>query len=288
MEVSLPLPVQPLIAAYLKALEPLRPHFYGLYVYGSIALDAFEEQQSDIDLVALTQGEWTASELEQFSAVHTALLQEQPLSKRMDVQYVPLGDLGRRGEPARHPLLRDGAFVLESERGDLNAVTWWMIKHKGIRLLGPEPAALPFEVAWQDVLETMRYNLDGYWAGQAKRPYLFLSDYWVDFAVTTLCRILTTIEDGEIIGKSAALTRWRSRLSERWGLLIDEAWRLRHQPGAGARAEGESADAQRPQAPAAEGAPALYRWPLERAHETLAFLAYARQRGGEALAASAR
>ena len=268
MEVSLPLSVQPLIDAYLKALEPLRHRFYGLYVYGSIALDAFEEQQSDIDLLALTQGEWTAGELEQFSAIHTALLQEQPLSKRLDVQYVPLGDLGRRGRPARHPLLRAGAFALESERVDLNAVTWWIVKHKGMRLLGPEPAALPFEIAWQDVLEAMRYNLDGYWAGQARHPYLFLSDYWVDFAVTTLCRILTTIEDGEIIGKSAALQRWRSRLPERWGLLIDEAWRVRHQPDT--------------------GAPSRYRWPLERAHETLAFLAYARQRGREALAVSAR
>jgi len=86
--------------------------------------------------------------------------------------------------------------------------------------------------------------------------------------VTTLCRILTTIEDGEIIGKSAALQRWRSRLPERWGLLIDEAWRVRHQPDT--------------------GAPSHYRWPLERAHETLAFLAYARQRGREALAVSAR
>ena len=32
-----------------------------------------------------------------------------------------------------------------------------------------------------------------------KRPYLFLFDYWVVSAVSTLCRILTTIEEGEII-----------------------------------------------------------------------------------------
>ena len=266
MDVSLPISVQPLIDWYLNALEPLRPRFYGIYVYGSIALDAFEERESDIDLVALTQGEWTASELAQFSALHTALLQEQPMSTRLDVQYVPLSDLGRRDTSAPHPLLREGAFALESDHGDLNAVTWWILKHRGIRLLGPEPADLPLEVAWQELLAAMRYNLDGYWAGQARHPHLFLSDYWIDFAVTTLCRILTTIEDGEIIGKSAALTRWRSRLPERWRLLIDEAWRVRHQPAA----------------------PVLYRSPLERADETLAFLAYARQRGGDALAASDR
>src|SRR5215469_12151036 len=56
-----PVPVQPLIDAYLRALEPLRAHFYGIYISGSIALDAFEELKSNIDIIALTQGEWSPS-----------------------------------------------------------------------------------------------------------------------------------------------------------------------------------------------------------------------------------
>lgn len=44
METSIPVAIQPLIDAYLHALAPLHTHFYGMYIYGSIALDAFEEK----------------------------------------------------------------------------------------------------------------------------------------------------------------------------------------------------------------------------------------------------
>ena len=48
MEMPLPPPVRPVIEAYLQAIKNLRSHFYGIYLYGSIALDAFEEGESDI------------------------------------------------------------------------------------------------------------------------------------------------------------------------------------------------------------------------------------------------
>jgi len=69
----------------------------------------------------------------------------------------------------------------------------------------------------------MRYNLDVYFAGKLKRPYLYLSSAAVEFAITNLCRILATIEDGEIISKSASLKVWRDRLPVQWQRLLDEA-----------------------------------------------------------------
>ena len=110
----------------------------------------------------------------------------------------------------------------------------------------------------------MRYNLDGYWASKAKRPSLFWFDYWVMTAVTTLCRILTAIEEGEIIAKSPALLRWRDRFPPRWQILLDEAWRIRQHLGKSS----------------------LYRNRIQRMRETLAFIKYVRARGGKALEAS--
>ncbi len=108
METPVPVSIQPLIAVYLLTLEPWHTHFYGIFIYGSIALGAFEEQGSDIDIVALTQGEWTSRELRQLEAMHAQPLQEHPLSKRLDVQYLPLHDLGKHGKTAPYPMLRDG------------------------------------------------------------------------------------------------------------------------------------------------------------------------------------
>jgi hypothetical protein len=112
----------------------------------------------------------------------------------------------------------------------------------------------------------MRDNLDGYWASNAKRPYRFLLDGWIEFSVSTLCRILTTIEEEEIITKSAALKRWRNRLPTRWSLLIDEAWRIRHHLPIRS----------------------LYRSRFKRMREVLAFIEYVRERGNKGLKASSQ
>ncbi len=306
MEEFIPTPIQPLIDAYLHALEPLRSHFYGIYICGSVAFGAFEELASDIDIVALTHGEWTTPELAQLNALHTQLIGTHQLARRLEVLYIPLRNLGKSNrEIAPYPTIRYGEFS-PAGYGDLNYITWWTIKNKSIRLLGPERSTLPFEVAWQEVLETMSDNLNGFWVSKARRPHSFLRDAgqlhlnsgtkagssiktellsivrsidvlrkplekldaivllrddWCVFAVATLCRILTTIEEGEIITKSVALQRWRDRLPARWCLLIDEAWRIRHHLGG----------------------PSLYCSRLKRAIAILAFIKYVRKRGGKVL-----
>ncbi|HET8852957.1 MAG TPA: aminoglycoside adenylyltransferase domain-containing protein [Ktedonobacteraceae bacterium] len=263
METFIPTPIQPLIDAYLDALEPLRSHFYGIYIFGSIALGAFEVLTSDIDIIALTQGEWTPPELAQLKAVHTQLMRTHQLGKRLDALYVPLHNLGKcNGEVAPYPNFHRRKFF--AGYGDLNYITWWIVKNRGICLLGPERSILPFEVTRQDVLKTMRYNLDVYWANKAKRPYLFLLDGWIVLAVAILCSMLSTIEDEKIITKAVALKRGRDRLPARWHTLIDEAWRIRYHLSA----------------------PSLYRSRLKRMRETLAFIEYVRERAGKVLEVS--
>lgn len=267
MEELIPTPIQPLIDAYLHTLEPLRSHFYGIYIFGSIAFGAFEELESDIDIIALTHGEWTTPELAQLNALHTRLIETHQLAKRLEVQYIPLCNLGKHArEIAPYPAIKLGEFC-PAGHGDLNYITWWTLKNKGIRLLGPERSTLPFEVTWQDVLETMSDNLNEFWVRMARRqPYCFLHDDWFVFAVATHCRILTTIEEGEIVTKSIALKRWRDRLPARWRSLIDEAWRIRYHLGG----------------------PSLYRWRLKRAIEVLAFMKYVARRERKVLEALLR
>ncbi len=267
VEEFIPLPIQPLIDAYLQALEPLRSHFYGIYIFGSIALGAFEEQESDIDIVTLTQGEWAEHELAQLKHIHMQLTHTYLLGKRLEILYVPLRDIGKNDtEIAPYSYVgRKGKFHFAGYYG-LNAVTWWIIKYKGIRLSGPERSALPLEVTWKDVLEAMHYYLNTYLADKAKHPYLFLLDGWVWEVVPTLCRILTTIEEEEIITKPVALKRWQGRLPARWQPLIDEAWRVHH---------------HLPE-------PSLYRSRLKRMREILAFIEYVRERGGKVVEAASQ
>jgi hypothetical protein len=266
----IPISIQPLVDAYLDGLEPLYSRFYGIYIYGSIALGAFEELASDIDIIALTQSEWSSRELEQLKTLHMQLVKEYPFGKRLEVYYAPSRYLGvmRPGEYGGsvdpYPVMHDGVFE-PAARGGLNAVTWWVMKYYGLRLLGPEPGELPLKVTWDDILADMRFNLNVYFARKVRRhPFVYWNDMAVEFAVTNLCRIFTTIEEGEIVSKSASLERWRNRLPERWRPLLDEARRIRHHPGS----------------------PSLYRHRLQRLCETLEFIRYGRERGNRALDAN--
>ena len=264
MAAPIPPLIQPLLDAYIHALEPFSGHFYGIYIYGSIALGAFEEQESDIDIVALTQGEWSSLELKQLKALHARLNREYPLGRRLEVLYVPLRCLGvtHPGKAAvSYPAAHDGKFS-PAARGGLNAVTWWTMQNKGICLLGPACDALPLDVTWDDVLSAMRFNLNVYFVRKARRPHTYLHSEAVEFAVSNLCRILTTIEEREIISKSESLIRWRERLPARWQALIDEAWRIRQHIKM----------------------PSLYRSRVTRMRETLAFIAYVRNRHRDFLA----
>ena len=261
-QARLPTPIQPLIDAYLHALEPLGSLFYGIYIFGSIALGAFEEQKSDIDIVALTQGEWTRQKLVQLKHVHKQLTQAYPLGKRLEILYIPLSDIGKIDNGiAPYPYCgRKGKFH-SAGYYDLHALTWWIIKYKSICLFGPERSALPLEVTWKDVLKGMCYYLDIYLVDKARHAYLFLLDGWVWEVVPMLCRVLTTLEDGEICAKPLALKRWRDLLPARWHPLIDEAWRIGYHPHV----------------------PSLYRSPIKRMREVLAFIKYVRERGDKVL-----
>jgi hypothetical protein len=110
----------------------------------------------------------------------------------------------------------------------------------------------------------MSYYLDIYLVDKAKHPYLFLLDGWIWEVVPMLCRVLTTLEESEICAKPLALKHWRDRLPVRWHPLIDEAWRIGYHPHMSS----------------------LYRSPIKRMREVLAFIEYVRERGGKALEAS--
>jgi hypothetical protein len=71
----------------------------------------------------------------------------------------------------------------------------------------------------------MRDNLERYWAPKARRRLLWLDERWVHFGVTTLARILYTLETGELASKPEAVAWLRPRLPE-VDALLDRRGRL--------------------------------------------------------------
>ncbi len=252
---SLPFEVRPILAQYLDMLAARDLPVVGVYLYGSLVLGAFHPRSSDIDLVVLTDGSLADAGVQCLRELHEVLARHHVWAERLSIAYVPLADVDRAADAMTYPVTSDGAFQ-PAGTGDVNAVTWWQLHHDGHPLCGPPPSSLALPVSWAAVVDTMHGNLFGYWPRRAAHPTHFLDDFWVEFAVSTLCRILTTLEDGEIVSKDAAMVRWATRLPPRWGRLLAEAQRLRHQPDA----------------------PSRYRSPDERGQDARAFLSYVQER----------
>src|SRR5207248_11157002 len=124
-------------------------------------------------------------------------LKRHPDARRLEVTYVDV-------ERPLAPGLRVARGRVR-EVGRLTAVARTEIHSRPIVLAG-SPAMVPAPTRAELDAE-MAWNLDVYWRRQRARLDHFLFAPWIDFAVTTLARILWTLRFGTITSKPEA-ARW--------------------------------------------------------------------------------
>jgi spermidine synthase len=101
-------------------------------------------------------------------------------------------------------------------------VVRWVLREHGATLAGPSPRDLVDEVD-PDVLRTrMREEARDFLPGML--TWIGLDSPWAQrYAVATLCRILYTLDTGQVASKRAALLWARDALEPQWRSLISEA-----------------------------------------------------------------
>ncbi|HDR7687237.1 nucleotidyltransferase domain-containing protein [Bacillus toyonensis] len=227
---ALPAEVKQLMEQYIVGLKEifLDGKIVGVYVYGSIALGAFHIETSDVDFVAVLNDSVNEAEKQQIVELHKKM-SESTLGKRMDGMYIPLADLGKYNhEINEYVYCADGKANIG--HWDINAVTWWTLKNQGITVIGKEVEDLPLQIKWDDVVNTMQYNVEQYWSEKAKQPYLFFIEEWVESAVVTMGRILYTLDHKTIVSKDRGLQYLLQRSAKEWEPLLKEVERMRYDP----------------------------------------------------------
>ncbi|SDN46382.1 Nucleotidyltransferase domain-containing protein [Psychrobacillus sp. OK028] len=227
MKQSLPQEVYQLMQAFLHLLNTYfsKDLIEGVYIYGSTALGAFEQEKSDIDFIVLLKRTANKQEIEILKDIHIQLTNENR-GARLDGMYILKDDLGKTNDTlAPYPYCSDGC--LEIGRWDINHVTWWVLKEYGIVLQGTPIKELNIATIWEDVVNTLKYNMNEYWYSKVKEVRISVSDEMVESITTTICRILYSLENREIISKKRALETGLKTLPDRWHLLLKEGWRIR-------------------------------------------------------------
>jgi predicted nucleotidyltransferase len=254
MDQRIPESIRPLLQDYLRLLSDQVPDLVAAcYLYGSIALDAFNERLSDIDFLTVLHRRPTSQEVRHLQEIHKRLTTTYP-DWPLDGSYLQWDDLGRLPDTvAPYPNVAQGVFHPHGER-DLNLVTWWILKHHGVAILGPSPQTLAFTVDWDDLAVRMHDNLNSYWYSWTRSPTRLVqlfTDYGVQWSVLGVLRLWYSFREQDITSKTTAGRYALTHLPSRWHRLIQEAINLRNAPD------------QR-----------LYACPIHRASQAMQFLHY--------------
>jgi Domain of unknown function (DUF4111) len=227
---QIPVAIHPLLHDYTQLLAQSVPDLAeACYLHGSIALNAFNERQSDIDFITVLRRSPTLQDITHLKNTHRILADTYP-NWTLDGSYLQWHDLGRLpDEIAPSPYVADGIFHPQGYR-DINLVTWWVLKHHGIAILGSSPQSLGFTVSWDELVAQMHDNLNSYWRSWTYSPIQLpklLADYGVQWAVLGVLRLWYTFCENDITSKTGAGKYALSYLSEQWHPLIQEAIALR-------------------------------------------------------------
>jgi hypothetical protein len=196
--------------------------FFGMYLYGSLALGDFNPEKSDIDFVVVTDGQLPEQTIIALAEMHRQIVKgDSKWAGELEGSYIPKKALCRHGaESAIHPHVeRDGNLSLERHDSDW-IIQRHILREYGIILAGPDPKTLIDYVGPDDLRQGV-LDLLWWWEKQVADTMLIRQSPYQAFAVLSMCRVLYTMEHGTIVTKPSA-ARWAlAILEERWVTLIN-------------------------------------------------------------------
>ncbi len=242
-KVDLPSVAQTVVDRYLAAAHDAAPGLVeGLYLVGSVALDDFHPDQSDIDFVAVTAERPSPAARKALARVH-ARLRERRRRLFFDGIYVTWADLA-----ADPRTIAPGANVHEGVlypygRGERHAVTWHLLAQQGICCHGPAVADLTL---WRDPAVLAAWtnnNLEAYWRrylDRGRRLYTprgvaGLTAWTCAWCVLGVSRLHYTLATGAITSKTGGGLYARETFAGPWQRVIEEALRIRRGADRGSR-----------------------------------------------------
>lgn len=214
------------------AQQALGGGFVGAYVTGSLTTGEFDTE-SDIDVVIVTEGDVNDAQLEALASMHAAVARGQsPWATEIEVSYIAKDAL-RRHDPkhALHPRLQRGTgqrlarFPHDSDW----VVERHLLRERGITLTGPDPKTLIDAVAPNDLRDAMLPLVKGWISSFLDEDEPFTDRGHQSYVVLTLCRILYTLDHGDIVSKRVAAQWAEENFHERWRPVIQSAWRGRQE-----------------------------------------------------------
>jgi predicted nucleotidyltransferase len=203
----------------------LGDNFVGMYLYGSLVTGDFSEATSDIDYLVVVREPLGDEAVNELAAMHGRLAEsESKWGDELEGYYLHKAALRRfvRSDEV-HPHRERGEALKVEPLAEDTVIMRHTLWHEGVALAGPDIRELLDPVSDDELRQAVRDLFVGWW-----RPMITDHSHlqWVGYrvyAITTMCRMLYTLQHGEIVSKPTA-ARWAMvALDEKWQGLVKTA-----------------------------------------------------------------
>jgi len=202
----------------------------GIYLVGSLASGDFD-LDSDVDFLVVINTELSAANEIQLQAIQNKVygMNCYP-AQHLEGSYISLADLNDWRIVGEKKLyyFDNGSTTFEYSVHDNNWHVRWVLRERGIPLIGPEPQTLlspiPTNELFGEMKTKMRQIMQAFEEAVSQPLNFWNSQFGQSFVVLTYCRMLHTLRTGEVQSKKAGATWARHFVDPRWRELIDRAW----------------------------------------------------------------
>ena len=130
----------------------------GLYLYGSLVTGDFDATSSDIDLLAATASD---IDQEEFEALHTMqhdfVLKNKEWEGRIEIAYLSITALRTfKSHTSKIAIISPGESFHIKEVGIDWLMNWYVVREKGVTLLGPSPTTLIEPISKEEYIHAVQ------------------------------------------------------------------------------------------------------------------------------------
>lgn len=209
------------VAADFPAM--LRDNLVGIYLWGSLIYEAFDETCSDVDCIVVTRRDLHNREFSELDEWFKEMGEHNRWVKRMEMRFVIDREFLDKTSRCCGFYHYTGKLVRHGSDG--NPIIWMNIGQSGITLWGKEAKLIAPHVSEQCLNEALLLELNYLKEGLASRAGDRSDKAFVynAYAVLTACRILYSALHRTLVSKDQAYTWAMERVPAVWRAVIHAA-----------------------------------------------------------------
>lgn len=231
---SLPHPVDEIVAHFVAEITRIEPAFVdGVYLTGSLPLNDFYANKSDVDFLVLCKKLPDKGTATQLKRIHKAI-QKRHSKPALSGTYLS-SERSTIDKPQNIKTLSYHEGTLRYGNFDMAAVSLSELRFNALTVYGPKAEALPINVPLSYLNQFLHENINSYWkkwtGRHALQPYrsllLLLFPRVTEWSVLGVARQLCTLQTGKIVSKTAAGHYCLEHLPVSFHPIIREAMEIR-------------------------------------------------------------